>query len=320
VTYGQKLTNWVCIPAYQRAELLLDRVKELESLSAISGLMISVDGLRPDAGELERNNRSELIKTAWALAGRCHFPVEVKVWEHNLGVNDHAARIFKLVKDKLPYLLIIEEDVSVSHSGLQFLIENIGKSGIHAVTTFSPLNHFNSEPTATFSTLFPNQWGFAISGEIMTQYLWVYETKKIEFSRIYTSFRSRYKSLFGQLEIYKLAIYWANHFASCIREPNNADGIIQYSVISLGHEYILPSHSLSRDVAPLNDYRSMNRRSESFSGKTELCNETQFEVSKTLLFCSKCEKTLSRFAEVNLKTILGGTKYRIQKDYLQKLV
>lgn len=304
------------IPAYQRHELLQDRIKEIVSWPGLDRLVISVDGLRPRANFEEEKRRLALIDLSLFEASNCS-KIEVIIHGDNQGVNVHTQRIFQKALSLSNSVIVIEEDVGVSEATLDFLRESLEVSGFTASAGHSLYSHPSRLGATARSTLFPIQWAYAVNREVMEKYLEVIHTKAIEFRLLHKVFKSHLKEVLSDFEILKLALGWFNHFFFCLQNPNYADALIQYSVLACQGSYRVPLTSLVIDCSPINDLRSMTIRKKHLTEAE--CSSQELELNSDYsILCSTCERRDSRLHEMNYRTLLGGAKHHLYLRILAK--
>lgn len=296
----------IVIPSYQRPEKLLRRFREVIDWPRLEKVVYSIDAPRKNCSVSELSRNQEVIRTAEGIAHASSL-VDVLVWQNNMGVNIHAARVFAHFRD-FPYLIILEDDVSVNHSALDFLADSLIVQGSLAATAHALTDHIGIQSNLARETLFPAQWGVALTPEVMDKYLYVIKTKKLERTLIRKVFYATLKDSLSVLQIEILIQWWFNHFYFCERHGNWADAVIQYAVLSSGGLFNSPARSLVVDDNALHDSRSMNPRVEVASAIACSSGETMHEP---LTFrCVSCEINGSRLHDITLSNILGGTKHR----------
>ena len=300
----------VVISSYQRPEKLLARYKEVTSWSRFDHMTITIDGLRKQANRNEFLNHKEVIAVAEDLALKDNR-VDVLVWDVNTGVNDHAARLFARMHN-VEGIILVEDDVGVNDTALDFLNDNLYQDGILATTAHVGKNHLKLEAHCPRASVFPHQWGLALNSIVMETYLEVIKSKKFERSVINRLFNQSLGSHLSKAQIQRLVQWWFNHFFFCERQKNWADAIIQYSVYANSGQYMVPARSLIFDDNSLNDPRSMHPRIDVALLPT--CEEAELFGDDNLHSCISCEISSSRLEGVSVRNLIGATKHR---KYLQ---
>jgi len=296
----------VVIPAYRRPEKLFKRYHEIIDWPGLSKLFISVDSPRLGASAIEIRQNESVIRTAEEL-GEKDNRIELLVWNNNSGVNDHTAKLFTSTLNNNG-LIIVEDDVGISHQTLNFLADNYRRDGSMAATAHVKSSHPKLAPTSTRISIFPNQWGLALTSEVMSRYIEINKSKKFErrlIEKVFYKMLNDYLSL-RQIEI--LTQFWFNHFYFCDKNLNWADAIIQYSVYASQGFYRVPAASLIIDDNEMFDERSMNPRFEPH--KLEFCNLEETVSSSNDYSCLSCELNNSHINEASFRNLIGATKNR----------
>lgn len=120
----------VVIPAYQRPEKVIKRYAEIIEWSRLEKLYISVDAPRSIASETETLRNELVLKVSEDLAEK-DTRVELLVWNKNFGVNNLLANVIEATKQYCG-LIVIEDDLAVTHQTLDFLADNYEKAGSKA--------------------------------------------------------------------------------------------------------------------------------------------------------------------------------------------
>ena len=291
--------------AYRRPEMVERRVHELINWSESIPIQIHVDGLRASANSMELNQRLQTIEASISLA-ESFQNIDVKIWNENLGVNQHAARVMEIILAEYDSLLCIEDDVSHSREALDFLVGGAKSFEAQAVVGYSKRDHFGID-VSFGSTLFPLQWGLLLKREVMEDYIRLMKDGKIRKTLIRRAFENFFGSSLSKYQKEKLTLYWFNHFFFCMKNGNYGDALFQYCITAMGSYYMEPSRSLVHDDARLNDQRSMNIRTKpSFRtncDKATQKNQYQFD-------CSKCLMENSNIHDLTFRNLLGATKHR----------
>jgi hypothetical protein len=301
-----KPTSPIVISAYQRPEKLVSRYNEVKDWTNFGSLTISIDGLRPKSNVEELLNRGKVIEVAEDIALHDNR-VDVLVWNENSGVNDHAARLFAKMKNSAS-IILIEDDVGVNKAALNFLHDNVLRDGSLASTAHVSRNHLELSATDSRISVFPNQWGLAISTPVMETYLDVIKTKKFNRQSIRKAFYRAFENHMTWFQIERLVQWWFNHFFFCERHGNWADALIQYSVYVNDGFYRVPAQSLIVDDNALNDLRSMHPR-ESFQSVMS-CEFGKRQQSGHSYTCDSCEVENSRLYQASIRNLIGATKHR----------
>jgi hypothetical protein len=296
----------VVIPAYQRPEKVIKRYAEIIEWSRLEKLYISVDAPRSIASETETLRNELVLKVSEDLAEK-DTRVELLVWNKNFGVNNLLANVIEATKQYCG-LIVIEDDLAVTHQTLDFLADNYEKAGSKAATGHVRYSHLNLSPAISRISTFPLQWGLAFNSDVMSHYLEVQKNAKFERKIIQKVFYRNFKEYLSNLQIERLTQWWFNHFYFCYKHGNWADAILQYSVYASGGFYRAPSRSLIEDDADLFDERSMNLRTKPHH--TESCDRGVIQGSSGDYFCLKCELESSHLHEANLRNLIGATKHR----------
>lgn len=296
----------VVISAYQRPEKLQTRYREVKAWTHLDKLIISIDGLRAKSGEIEFFNRQRVIEVAEEIALHDNR-VDVLVWNENSGVNHHAARLFAKVKNSAS-IILIEDDVGVNKTALNFLHDNVLRDGSLASTAHVSRNHLELSATDSRISVFPNQWGLAISTPVMETYLDVIKTKKFHRQSISKAFYRAFDNHLTWFQIERLVQWWFNHFFFCERHGNWADALIQYSVYVNDGFYRVPAQSLIVDDNALNDPRSMHPR-ERFQSVLSCENGRRLQSGHSYT-CDSCEVENSRLYQASIRNLIGATKHR----------
>lgn len=296
----------VVIPTYRRAEMLHMRTSELLGWTRLKRLVISVDGLRKSASSNEVRLNHDVIKMARSLASK-DSRIQVIEWKDNLGLNIHFARIFNQLKSESS-ILVVEEDVSVGIAALDFLADNSRKNGSLAACGYVTHAHLRKSPNDSFETLFPAQWGLAITSEVMEHYLYVLRTGNFGKLAIRKAFKSQLGEVLGTYQLEKLVQWWFNHFYFARNHGNFADALIQYSVYANLGFYRAPAWSLVKDEAKDNDLNSLTPRVVSnlqveCDGQEEIGIEGEFK-------CLICQLRNSHLNETGLIKLLRSTRFR----------
>ena len=297
----------VVIPAYQRAEKLIGRIEEIKGWPRLGTLLISVDGPRPKSDQLELERRFKVIEVAEYFAN-VNSQIEVKVWSNNLGVNTHTQRFLKLLLPQGRGVIVIEDDVSVSYRALDFLAENHDLLGSAAAAAHTSHSHLDLAPDLVRRTLFPVQWGQAISVRAMEIYVAVMNGFPISRRSVRRAIFRNYEDKLSRKNLEFLTQWWFNHFFFCRRHGNWADAIVQYSVMASGGYYRVPNRSLIIDDSDFFDSRALTPRAPT---RNELTCVEKVTTPYTAEFdCLSCDLRESHIQEAKLRNILGATRFR----------
>jgi hypothetical protein len=302
-----KNTFRVVIPAYQRSEKLLKRCEEILSWQRLRTLVISVDGPRAKASKSEIVRRENVIKTANQIA-KNNAKVDLYIWDDNRGVNIHTERFIKKLLPQNQGIIVIEDDVSITSLTLDFLADNHDYDGSKGAAGHVFYSHNNVGITKARRTLFPYQWGQAISYDAMEIYTSVIGGKPIMRKPIRKAINVMYGQFFSFRQIESLTQWWFNHFFFCMRHGNWADALVQYSVMAAGGHYRVPAQSLVIDDSTLFDERAITPRVPVKNDLTCFSAITQ-EPSNEYI-CTECELANSHLRESGIRNLLGATKHR----------
>jgi hypothetical protein len=265
--------------------------------------------------ELQR--REEVISVA-KLISQSNPKIDIAIWSDNHGVNIHLKRIFERFADIDESIILIEDDVSVDATALNYLSDNLTGLGTKAVVAHSSHSHSNTQLVYSRKTLFPRQWGLAITPEIMTTYIETLERKIIRRRLIKSSIEALYGDLLTRITLEKLTQWWFNHFYFCLKHGNWADAIVQYSVMAERGYYLVPSRSLVIDDSDFLDDRALTPRIP--SDKQPVCDGFVSFSDLNQFQCSKCRLLDSHLGETNFRNLLAATKFRrysMLRDYLK---
>jgi hypothetical protein len=296
----------VVIPAYQRPEKVIKRYAEIIEWSRLEKLYISVDAPRLKASETETLGNKSVLQVSQDLAEK-DSRVELLVWNKNFGVNNLLANVIEATKQYCG-LIVIEDDLAVTHQTLDFLADNYEKAGSKAATGHVRYSHLNLSPRISRISTFPLQWGVAFNSDVMSRYIDVHKNAKFERKIIQKVFYKHFKEYLSSLELEKLTQWWFNHFYFCYKHGNWADAILQYSVYASDGFYRAPATSLIQDDADFLDERSMNPRTKPH--QIDYCDRGVIQGSSGDYFCLKCELESSHLHEAKLRNLIGATKHR----------
>jgi len=300
----------VVIPAYQRADKLDSRVKEILGWSNLKQLVISVDGLRINATKSEAAQHVK-TKTRSLELQRQNSQIVAMIWNENHGINQHVGRIFKFFAHE-PGLIIIEEDVSVTHRTLNFLNTSYDKSGASAASAHVPRHHPGLDTQFFRKSLFPSQWGIAISNEIINRYVESLALGNFDKKAIRKAFNHSLGDFLSRYQLEKLTQWWFNHFFFCRTHGNWADALIQYSVYANESHYNVPNQTLIVDDAGIRDSRSLNPRKVLF--RSDVCTNNPTPGPEGSYFCKLCELWDSHLDEVRIDKLMRSTIHRSRNN------
>lgn len=108
--------------AYRKPEMVERRIHELINWSESIPIQIHVDSLRTNANSKELNQRLQTIEASISLA-ESFQNIDVKIWNENLRVNQHAARVMEIILAEYDSLLCIGDDVSRIKRALNRFVE-----------------------------------------------------------------------------------------------------------------------------------------------------------------------------------------------------
>jgi len=303
-------TITVVIPAYQRADKLDSRVKEILDWSNLKQLVISVDGLRLSATKSEAAQHLK-TKTRSLELQRQNSQIVAIIWNENHGINQHVGRIFKFFSHE-PGLIMIEEDVSVTHRTLDFLNTSYDKSGASAASAHVPRHHPGLDTQFFRKSFFPSQWGIAISNEIINRYLESLALGNFDKRLIRNAFKHSLGDFLSRYQLEKLTQWWFNHFFFCRTHGNWADALIQYSVYANDSHYNVPNESLIVDDAGIGDSRSLNPRITLL--QSDFCNNEISTTPDGSYGCVRCEIIDCRIEDIRLEKLVRSTRYRLMNS------
>ena len=276
--------------SYRRPELTAAAIRRSLVWKENFRLYVSIDGIRPKAGDVEIQDRQRTIKVAEECA-TLDSRVEVVVWDQNLGLTDHAIRMMKGVFNRHTQIISLEEDNEIGAEGLNFLkLHSVGSSPSIAAA-YSRYSH----PNAPFvrKTFFPNQWGTALNESFFGEVLRTVQHNEINQSVVERSIIPEISTNRKRREF--ISKYWSELFRSSITDPSHGDAIFQYTAMRLGLPYSVPTKTLLQDLGHL-DSRGMHPRERALP--QDLMHV--FRPDGSTQFCVSCEQDscrlpLSRF-------------------------
>lgn len=296
----------IVIPAYQKPEKLVQRYEEVIDWPRLSQLYISIDAPRSTAKENETKRNHSVLKVAEALAEK-NSRVQLLVWNKNLGGNQLLANIIRATIGH-PGLIVIEDDVAVSHATLNFLADNYNRAGSKAATGYVKREHSGFPTTANRVSVFPFQWGVAFNADVMAMYLDIHESGNFKRRVVKDTFEKHFMGILGSVQLEKLTQWWFNHFYFCHQHRNWGDAVLQYAVYASGGFYRVPAVNLIEDDNELFDERSTNPRTR-FEPKI-FCEFGKMIDNSLDYICFKCELEGSHMNEARLRNLIGATKHR----------
>ena len=240
---------------------------------------------------------------------RCRFEnVNIYEWKQNLGLNQHASRLFSRLAKEFSEVIIVEDDVSLAPDGFEFLYTNCGSHQAVAASAYLSHSHSGLDSKLYRETFFPQQWGVALRFEILEEYCRLIKDKKLNKRLLREHFHSSLREHFSYVKIELLVYWWYNHFYFCLEHGSWPDALIQYCVIISGKNYRVPVSSLASDMASIGDRRSMNLRT---SNATKLhCSKEGLSIKGKTYICGLCETRNSKIEEISIREIIGGSRHR----------
>lgn len=277
------MINTIVLYSYQRPEMTNSAIERVLRWNPKATVYVSIDGLRSNAHQSERQWRKSTIAVAEQWAS--NFPNVIPlVWNINEGLTEHCIRVFSVAFSQTSKLISIEEDNLVSNTGFSFLAESIAEErNIQAATAFT--SHFHS-PSIFHErfTLFPEQWGTAISLKVFEKFVEVWKNKTVRREVVY----EKTKPLFGYNPwIHRLVVEkWHRIFRESVSVPSYGDALFMYCVWDLGCSYRVPINSLVEDLGSMDD-RGMNPRQGTFEATPHYFAP---KLISNLNFCQRCER------------------------------
>ena len=219
-------TPTIVITGYQRSDFIADRVAEILFWRQDCKIIIAIDGLRRDANSKEAFRRDSVLSKAHDL--RCRFEnVNIYEWKQNLGLNQHASRLFSRLAKEFSEVIIVEDDVSLAPDGFEFLYTNCGSHQAVAASAYLSHSHSGLDSKLYRETFFPQQWGVALRFEILEEYCRLIKDKKLNKRLLREHFHSSLREHFSYVKIELLVYWWYNHFYFCLEHVSWPDALIQ---------------------------------------------------------------------------------------------
>jgi hypothetical protein len=287
----------VVLYSYRRPELTNNAIERILQWPNLRKLLVSIDGVRHDASESEKNWRTETIRIAEnhaALDSR----VEPCVWNTNTGLTDHAVRIMSKSFETSTGLIALEEDNQIGFAGLDFLCESIqNRERPEISTAFTSQSHDFSGLTARF-TFFPEQWSTALTYQVFEQFLRNWSDKKVSRQNVSEALGPIFGSKRFFLEI--VTEKWFRMFKASIADPSYGDALMAYTAMSLGISYRVPMKSLVVDIGHTDSRGLHPRQSSNFEGSHQYSNLSVNGFN----YCTTCERSTSGIKGTGIRQTL----------------
>lgn len=294
------MTN-VIVLAYQRPSLMIDRCTEVIEWPSLNRLIISIDGPRENATIQELAWRDECIVEARRFAAIYRCKVSVCILNENLGLTSHVLEALNNSFADSESTILLEEDTSLEHSGLNFLA-GLGRTFEPAVRAGYTRAFHKGVNQVERVSFFPEQWGLSMNRSFFEAFRRVCREESVEEPLVEAHIR-RLLGPSKRVLIGRATRYWSRLFRDAFQNPNHTDALFLYTAISLGLVYTTPWTSFTRDVGHL-DGRGMHKRT-----KADLRFVSHFQTGSRLELCMKCEAR-----NMNLR-VMRGPRYWYERAY-----
>jgi len=278
----------VVLLAYRRPEMMLRRCQEVIAWPGLGQLIVSIDGVSRQASDDEKLWRSESLKLAKEFA-MSNPGVAVLDHPKNSGLTDHVVRALTAGFENSNAVILLEEDVSITFQGLDFLAQTVDQGTPSASTAYSRATH--PVKCGSRKTFFPEQWGVGMNRSFFEAFGRVLKYGKVDSVVVEAHLKKALGKGFPSLR--RRAIkYWTTLLQSALQVENHTDAIFHYTAMVCGIHYATPWRSAVVDEGP-QDNRGLNPR-----GKRPLRNLRHSYVGAD--FCKRCE-----LRNMHAKALLG---------------
>jgi hypothetical protein len=262
-------------------------------------VLVSIDGLRSDASEEERQNW-EATRDVCIRLSKANSNILPFLWESNSGLTNHAKRIFGEALNYSKNIVSLEEDILVSKEGFDFLTRQT-ESKSFARSAYTSTFHISNQKISTMHTFFPQQWGTSYSSDIIVEFLNLNKPSQIKRGPIWKAL----KSIKAPIRHILMVELWFEHLQNCLSHPSYGDALVQYCSWKLSAFFEIPCISLVSDIAHLEN-GGINSRSLPSAPDFH----TLFSVDEYPIICNLCESERALLFANLFKTILGSKKHR----------
>ena len=276
----------VVLLSYRRPELTRTAIEELLRWPSLESLLVSVDGIRPEASRPEQSWWAETKAVAEGYSKK-NDAVELNFRNENTGLTNHVVQALGMAFSTHANVILLEEDVGIESSGLDFLAQAVsGSNEPTGACAFTRSTHFGPLPSEFRSTYFPELWGMAINYSFFERFEQIWRDKRLDRELIARSMRVSFPSLANR-RFEAQVDWWMALFESALTHPTHQDALFAATALELGTPWIVGWQSMAQDVA-WGDDRGLHPRRRG--------DDKKFRHRPDLVgaFCKTCERKNGR--------------------------
>jgi hypothetical protein len=284
----------VVLFAYRRPELTRAAIQRIAS-TWTGPLFVSIDGPRALASEDEQTWRSQTVRGA-ELEASNFSNVNVKVWNTNQGLTDHARRIFQQVMELHESVIAVEEDIAVSREGMSWLAAVSLAPQPTLATAMTRFEH-TALPTGETvrRTAFPSQWSTAFNRSVFVEFDRVWRDKRINQKVVDEVIAT---VIPNRVLAWASRDYWYSLFRDAALNDSHGDAIFQYASWSLGCLTLVPDRTEVTDLGPT-DFRGLHQRAVR-DDRIATHRPVPVANDKQSWICASCEMMSQRRLGINI--------------------
>ena len=279
----------VALTSYRRPELTRASLSSLTEWSNLGRVIVSIDGLRPSAPEEEREWRKDVIKVCEEFASS-DPRVLIRVRDSNEGLTEHVIDLLHSAFEYGESALLLEEDVAVTVSGLDFLASNVEKDDFpQASSAFTRAVHKNFPNELPRKTFFPELWGMSLNRGFFDSFERLWITKDLTHAEVLRAIQISLPALSSRRrEI--AADWWLRLLRFGLNHHTHQDAVFAATAMKLERPFLAPWETFVSDAA-FGDDRSLHPRTER--------DRFVFEhyAVPSAGYCLKCESKFGRLSQ-----------------------
>jgi len=279
----------VALTSYRRPELTKASLSSLTGWSNLGKLIVSIDGLRPSAPEEERQWRKDVIKVCEEFASG-DPRISVRVRDSNEGLTEHVIDLLQSAFENGESALLLEEDVAISTTGLDFLASNVVNSDFpQASSAFTRAVHKKFPEDAPRKTFFPELWGMALNRAFFDSFERLWTNKDLTHAEVLQAIQISLPTLSSR-RTELAADWWLRLLRFGLDHHTHQDAVFAATAMRLKVPFLAPWETFVSDAA-FGDDRSLHPRTER--------DRFVFEHSADSRggYCLKCESKFGRLSQ-----------------------
>jgi hypothetical protein len=298
----------VILYSYRRPEQTARAIERILKWQKLGTLFVSIDGLRLNAPEEERQWRHETISVAECFAG-LDSRVNPIAWVENNGLTSHQMRILPIAFARDNKVISLEEDNFIETEGLEFLARAVSSNSPAIATAFSSQGHFNVQRDIRL-TYFPEQWATSLTTELFESFSTVWNDKVVSREIVKKEFQKLYP--FNRIKLELVVERWFRIYNVAANTFSYGDALMSYAALRLELPYIAPMNTLVRDIG-YEDPRGLHPRTGELRAVRHKFSPS---VKGFPDVCMKCENATNQLPGMGLKVASKHLLKRVKAPFL----